>query len=430
MGITRNEPRDDPETSSGFGPDVGDVGLWQDRGMATTAADTSRPTLMRLERARSLGGDGRIVAGVAATVSSTLGVDPLVTRLCFVVLAVAGGWGVLLYAAVWVWFALGPVPAGHPEALDRTDALSRDVGVAVVTLGLVLAARDLEVGFVDALVWPIALVAVGLALAWRRVGDIEAAGWLPRAVLGAAVVLLGSIPLVGSDLTLAAWVRTFGGLAVVLTGVVVIFAPALRTLASQLVEERQRRIRSDERSVISSHLHDSVLQTLALIQKRAADPAEVATLARQQERELRAWLYEGDRAGAGTFRAAVMGATADVEELYRTPIECIVVGDLALDPRLTALVAAGREAAVNAAKFSGAATIDVYAEVGPTAVELFVRDRGVGFDAGSVASDRRGIADSIIARVERVGGTAEIRTGPGEGTEIRLRLPLDTATPA
>ena len=390
--------------------------------MVTSATDSPRSLLVRDERARSIGGDGRIVAGVASASSSVLGVDPLVCRLCFIVLAVAGGWGVLLYLAAWLWFVLVSrsvrfTPAG--------DDLSRDVGVAVVTLGLVLVARDIDVGFVDALVWPVALIAVGLALAWRRVGDIEATNWLPRTAIGTIVVLLGSIPLVGSDLTLSAWGRTLGGLAIVVTGVIVIFAPTLRALASELVDERHRRIRSDERAVISSHLHDSVLQTLALIQKRSTDPAEVATLARQQERELREWLYDADQSADGTLRSAVTSAAADVEGLFRTPIECVVVGDLPLDARLTALVAAGREATVNAAKFSGAASIDLYTEVGPTAVELFVRDRGVGFDPGSVAPDRRGIAESIVGRIERVGGSAEIRSTPGDGTEVRLRLPLE-----
>jgi len=363
------------------------------------------------------------VAGVASSIATQLGIDPLVVRLSFVVLAAAGGWGLLLYLAAWLWFVVGSV--GEKRYLERAPALSRDVGFAVAVFGLVLVARDLDVGFVDALVWPVALISVGLAMAWRRVGDVEAANWLPRTVLGAAVVLLGSIPLLGSDLTLSAWVRTIGGLTVVLTGVIVMFAPTLRSLAGELVDERQRRIRSDERAVISSHLHDSVLQTLALIQKRSADPAEVATLARQQERELREWLYQADQSTEGTLRAAVIGAAAEVENLFRTPVECVVVGDLPLDARLSALVAAGREATVNAAKFSGANLIDVYVEVGPTAVELNVRDRGVGFDAATVPADRRGIAESIVGRIERAGGSADIRSAPGDGTEVRLRLPFD-----
>lgn len=371
------------------------------------------------------------MAGVASRIASQLGIDPLVVRLSFVVLAAAGGWGLLLYVVAWLWFVVGSESDSGSDSdseravLDPHQDLSRDVGFAVAAFGLVLVARDVGIGFVDALVWPVTLISVGLALAWRRVGDIETTHWLPRTVLGSAVALLGSIPLLGSDLTLSAWVRTVGGLTVVLTGVIVMFAPTLRSLAGELVDERQRRIRSDERAVISSHLHDSVLQTLALIQKRSADPAEVATLARQQERELREWLYQADHSTEGTLRAAVTGSAAEVETLFRTPVECVVVGDLPLDARLSALVAAGREATVNAAKFSGASLIDVYVEVGAAAVEMFVRDRGVGFDAATVAPDRRGIAESIVGRIERVGGSADIRSIPGDGTEVRLRLPLD-----
>ena len=412
--------------------------LCQDRLAVTSTSELPRSPLFRSERAHSLSGEGRIVAGVCSSISTPLGIDPLITRLCFVVLAVAGGWGVLLYVAAWLWFVLGPgwAPAVAHAGRHADDQragdhhatnLSADLGVVVVTFGLLLSARDFDVGFVDALVWPIALVAVGLGVAWRRVGTVPTSGWLPRAIIGALVVVVGSIPLVGSDLTLTTWIRTLGGLAVVLTGVSVMFAPTLRALGTELVEERQRRIRSDERTLISSHLHDSVLQTLALIQKRAGDPAAVATLARQQERELRNWLYAAESDTSDTFRSAVFGAAADVENLYRTPVECVVVGDLPLDARSVAIVAAGREATVNAAKFSGATVIDVYAEVGSSLLELFVRDRGVGFDVEAVAPDRRGIAESIVARVERVGGTAEIRTGPGQGTEVRLRLPLDGA---
>lgn len=423
--MTRVVPRGDPETVSGFVPDA--VGRWlcQDRPAVTSTSEVHRPPLLRADRARSFGGEGRIAVGVCASVSNTLGVDPLVTRLCFVVLAVAGGWGVLIYSAAWLWFVVGAESVPPRPSLNDDGDVARDLGFAVVTLGLLLVLRDLDIGFVDALVWPVALIALGLAVAWRRVGEVPTNGWLPRAIIGAVVVLLGSIPLVGSDLTLSTWIRTLGGVAIVLAGVSVMFAPTLRALGTELVEERQRRIRSDERAVISSHLHDSVLQTLALIQKRAADPAEVAALARQQERELRSWLYAADVASTDTFRSAVLSAAADVEGLYRTPVESVVVGDLPMDGRVAAIVAAAREAAVNAAKFSGAMVIDVYAEVTPSLVELFVRDRGIGFDVEAVAPDRRGIAESIVARVERVGGVAEIRSGAGKGTEVRLRLPVD-----
>jgi len=406
-----------------------------------TSDDTPTPLWVRPDRARTIGGDGRLVLGAAASLSRALGVDPVVMRLCFIVLTISGGWGILLYLAVWLWFLLGS-PRGD-DAPVRPDDPTHDLGVALVTLGLVFQARMWGVGFVDELVWPAIVVSIGLAVAWRRVGDVEATGWLEeeskvvalgplsmssrllRLVIGAVIVLFGTIPLVASDLTLAAWIRTVGGVAIVLTGVVVMFAPMLRSLATELVEERRRRIRADERDVISSHLHDSVLQTLALIQKRSGDPAEVANLARRQERELRDWLHgEQDRA-TGTLKALVSSTAAEVEDLYLVPVECVTVGDVALDEQLVGVVAAAREAMVNAAKFSEAASIDVYTEVGEEAVEIFVRDRGKGFDPGAVAPDRRGISESIVRRLERVGGTADIRSSPGEGAEVRLRVPRE-----
>lgn len=406
-----------------------------------TSDNSPTPLWVRPDRARTIGGDGRLVLGAAAALSRALGVDPVVMRLCFIVLAISGGWGILLYLAVWLWFLLGS-PRGD-EAPVRSADPTHDLGVALVTLGLVFQARMWGVGFVDELVWPAVVVSIGLAVAWRRVGDVEATGWLEeettivelgpismssrllRLVIGAVIVLFGTIPLVASDLTLAAWIRTVGGVAIVLTGVIVMFAPMLRSLASELVEERRRRIRSDERDVISSHLHDSVLQTLALIQKRSGDPAEVANLARRQERELRDWLHgEQDRA-TGTLKALVATTAAEVEDLYLVPVECVTVGDVTIDEQLVAAVAAAREAMVNAAKFSEARSIDVYTEVGDEAVEIFIRDRGKGFDPGTVAADRRGISESIVRRLERVGGTAEIRSSPGDGAEVRLHVPRE-----
>jgi len=193
-------------------------------------------------------------------------------------------------------------------------------------------------------------------------------------------------------------------------------------MGEALVDERRRRIRADERAVISSHLHDSVLQTLALIQKRSDDPASVAALARRQERELRQWLYGRPPEQGGTLRLALEEAAAEVEDQYGVAVENVVVGDEPLDEGLAAVVAATREAMVNAAKFSGDSLVAVFAEVSPDSIEVFVRDRGVGFDLEAVPDDRRGLADSIIGRIQRLGGTAEVRTAPGEGTEVRLQL--------
>ena len=251
-------------------------------------------------------------------------------------------------------------------------------------------------------------------------------------------------------------------IVVVVTGLALVSGPWWIRLVGELRAERRARIREQERAEIAAHVHDSVLQTLALIQKGAQDPREVARLARRQERELRAWLYRPLTAGgqSGAVGGAVGGAdgaasrevggpanglggasgspsarlggaleavAANVEEQYGTPIEVVLVGDCPLDERLTSAVQAAREAMVNAVKHSGADSIAVYAEAELDQVTVFVRDRGSGFLPASVAADRAGIRESVVGRMERHGGTAVIHSSPGNGTEIELSLPLHPA---
>jgi signal transduction histidine kinase len=202
-------------------------------------------------------------------------------------------------------------------------------------------------------------------------------------------------------------------------------------LTQSLADERRERIRADERAEVAAHLHDSVLQTLTLLQKRADDPKVMAALARHQERELRRWLYGGAAAGVpgatggdepATFRAALEAMATDVEDQHLVQVENVTVGDGPVDATLLAVVAAAREALVNAAKFSGRRAVSLYAELRDHHVEVFVRDRGVGFDPAAVGPDRKGISDSIVGRVQRLGGTAQVRSAPGSGTEVRLRV--------
>ena len=187
-----------------------------------------------------------------------------------------------------------------------------------------------------------------------------------------------------------------------------------------LAAERAERIRSQERSEVAAHLHDSVLQTLALVQKRAGDPREVANLARRQERELRAWLGGGRPEPGESLASSLEAVAAEVEETHRVPIDVVAVGDAPMDDRGVALVAAAREALVNAAKFAGGAPVQLYAEVGEERTEVFVRDRGPGFDASAVPEDRRGLRESIIGRMQRHGGRAVVHSAPGTGTEVEL----------
>jgi signal transduction histidine kinase len=193
-------------------------------------------------------------------------------------------------------------------------------------------------------------------------------------------------------------------------------------LAGQLARERSERIRSQERAEMAAHLHDSVLQTLALIQ-RADAPRDMVALARNQERELRAWLNGRQPTGDDTLASAIEKVAASVELTLKVPVEVVTVGDAPLDDRLRAVVEACREATVNAAKHSGAPQISIYVEVEPASVTAFVRDQGSGFDPESVASDRRGIAESIHGRMQRAGGSATIVSEMLGGTEVQLSMP-------
>jgi signal transduction histidine kinase len=222
---------------------------------------------------------------------------------------------------------------------------------------------------------------------------------------------------------LAAARNGFAATLVILVGVVLATLPLWRRLLDSRDVERTARIRSEERAAVAAHLHDSVLQTLALIQRHADEPQAVSRLARGQERELRTWLYEPERVTGGTWAVLVADMVADVESNHALTVDPVVVGDAPMDDALAGLGAATREALVNAAKHSGAASADLYTEVTPERVQVFVRDRGVGFDLSAVPTDRRGLRDSLTGRLTRLGGTADIRSAPGEGTEVELVLP-------
>ncbi|MEZ5251912.1 MAG: ATP-binding protein, partial [Ilumatobacteraceae bacterium] len=223
-----------------------------------------------------------------------------------------------------------------------------------------------------------------------------------------------------------------GAIATALTviGVVVLVGPWLTRLAQEAAAERRERIRVQEREAMAAHLHDSVLQTLALIQRTADDPRRTITLARQQERELRAWLY-GARASSSstTLASSLRQVVHEVESAYDVQVDLVVVGDAPVGDAVDALVAATREACINAAKHAGTTEVSVFAEVRDGAAEVFVRDRGVGFDRATVAADRRGIAHSIEGRLDRVGGTAQVESAPGAGTEVQMRAPVVDGPP-
>jgi signal transduction histidine kinase len=242
-----------------------------------------------------------------------------------------------------------------------------------------------------------------------------------RVAAGVALILVGATSLLSFNRSIVALRDGLIATVGVVAGVGLIFGPWWVGLARDLAEERRQRIRSEERAEMATRVHDSVLQTLGLIQRQAGDPRAVVSLARRQERELRDWLYNSPpTVAASSFRAAVDQAAREVEEAHGVTVDAVIVGDAPLDDPLEATAAAAREAMVNAAKWSGTTAVSLYAEVEPTRVSVFVRDRGVGFDPTRVAGDHYGISQSIRARMQRHGGVALVHSEPGRGTEVQL----------
>ncbi|MGY1744601.1 ATP-binding protein [Blastococcus sp. SYSU D00695] len=382
-------------------------------------AGDPRPSLVRPRQ-------GRMLAGVAAGTAAHLRADPLVVRVAFVALAVTGI-GVVAYGLLWLFM---PVSDAEVPALTAAERPSRRQTIGLVLLGigaLALVTNLASWGSGDVTV-PLLLVGVGLATIWRQL-DTDRALTRPGGpwVLAGGVLLgvVGVVLLLASTGQLANARNGFAATLVILVGVALATAPVWRRLLTSRQAERTARIRSEERAAVAAHLHDSVLQTLALIQRHAGDQQAVARLARSQERELRTWLYEPEKASEGTWAGLVSAMVAEVEADHELTVDPVVVGDAPVDEALAALGAATREALVNAAKHSGATSADLYTEVGADAVSVFVRDRGRGFDPAAVPADRRGLRDSVTARVTRFGGTATVRSAPGEGTEVELLLPRE-----
>jgi signal transduction histidine kinase len=392
-------------------------------------AEAEAPALWQMPRIRS--GD-RWLAGVASAIATELGVYPLVVRLSFVLLTLSGGIGLALYAAAWLWFTyyerLHPNRVYSPVPKGRSDR-HRLMGVASVVVGVVLASNALllpeDGGVSEAELWPVGVAAFGMLLAWSS-GKVDWAApfELLRAVGGLALVAVGVIGFIALNFGAAAAPKAFLVATLVLSLLVVVVAPWLWRAASQVSEARLERLRTAERAELAAHLHDSVLQTLSLIQRSAGDRAATLSLARRQERELRDWLF-GKSRGSSTsdLRAALTALAGEVETSHGVPMELVVVGDGPVDERTSATLAAAREAMINAARHSGAARVDVYAELGASALELFVRDTGHGFDPDALPPDRRGVSQSIIGRMQRVGGHASVSSEPGRGTEVALVLP-------
>jgi phage shock protein PspC (stress-responsive transcriptional regulator) len=371
----------------------------------------------------------RLVTGTAGGLAERLRVDPAVIRLGFVLLTLAGGLGLLAYGLCFV-------VSSEPEmASPEAPRHVRTVAVGSIVLGSLLVLRDVGVWFGDPIVVPAAVALFGSSV----LGVSPAAAghhWAPRlgsvigvvrAVVGFGMIGVGMIWLVAAA---GPFAISFGSVvlaAAVAAALSLGVGPFVVRALRQTADERRERIRSEERAAVAAHLHDSVLQTLALIQRSDSSP-EIARIARRQERELRSWLY-GRRIGLSLGRLGeALEAMADrVEEHHAVSVDVVAVGDCVMDDRLLAMVEACGEAVLNAARHSGDASVSVFVEVGPDRVEAFVRDRGRGFSPGDVGDDRHGIAHSIRARIERAGGTTAISSAPGTGTEVHLWIPRGSA---
>ncbi len=378
-----------------------------------------------------------VIAGVCAGAGRALGVDPIVLRLALVAATAAGGLGVVVYALGW---ALIPAEGDAVRKPPRVSAATFQTvaGVACLTLAAMLGVREIGWWIGDALVWPIVLAASGAALVWRqsvrRAPVVEApkpragpprteerAVSLARLGAGIALIFGAGLLFLYANGVLDSARDEVVTVVVVIVALGLVLAPVWWRLVRNLTAERAARIRSQERTEVGAHLHDSVLQTLALIQRRADDPRAVATLARSQERELRSWLSGAAPARPDARLAdALLAAAAEVEHDHGVAVDVVTVGDRELDEPGHALVDAAREAIVNAAKHAGAAgPVSVYAEAAGDGAQVFVRDRGGGFDPDAVPGDRRGVRESIIGRMRRHGGRATVSSSP-QGTEVEL----------
>jgi signal transduction histidine kinase len=376
----------------------------------------------------------RVVAGVAAGLARRLAVDPLLVRVAFIAVTVAtGGAGLVVYGAAWAFMPAeeGGEVRGWRIRTGRA-AVEVALGTGLLVLCALLTLRATGLWFSDAVVWPVVLSVSGGALLWRAQRERAPAPPRPDAVAvpppAPAASEAGRVSRIGLGLALviaAGYVfLTATGVGTardVALGAVVVGAALAVVFGPWFLRERAERIRSQERAEVAAHLHDSVLQTLALVQKRADDPGAVAALARRQERELRAWL-RGDDATPDRLAAALEAAAGEVESEHAAKVDLVTVGDRPLDDATAALVAAAREAMVNAAKHGGGVPVSVYVEANGGHVRAWVRDRGPGFDPGAVPPDRHGLRDSIHARMERHGGSARVVSAPGLGTEVELSL--------
>jgi len=380
--------------------------------------DTPRPAL---ERPRD-----SVVGGVAVALAQHLRMRVGIVRLWLVVAAFIGGAGALFYAWLWAFVPIAPSVKDDPAApRRRAPAAAALVGVGVIA-GIVAVSAFSADDVVATNALLIATLTCGAAVAWNLLldrtdpGRTRSYGLWVRGVAAGVLLIVGVVGL----LSRPSFVNAILGVAAIVLAIAVVIAPRVVTLWSELQSSQAARVREEQRAEIAAHLHDSVLQTLALIQNRAGASSEVARIARAQERELRDWLFTGSAPVDYDLATELRELAAAIELEYPVRIDVVTVGEFG--PAPVALVAATREAMLNAARHAGG-EVSVYLESTGSAVDVFIRDRGPGVSLGDIPDDRLGIRESIIGRMSRAGGSATVKTGgSGTGTEVHLTLPLAT----
>ncbi|WP_404286270.1 PspC domain-containing protein [Glutamicibacter arilaitensis] len=403
--------------------------------------------------------ESRLIAGVCGGLAVHLGIPVNYLRIGFLGLTALGGVGVLLYAWLWVFTPsaeeskagelrswgtgprtlaeeMGRVQQGifSPREMSEKLASWREtlIGVALLLVALLALGQWLGLNIRWDLIWPTLGILAGVLLAWLQIdgqsldGDRKAKALVfGRLILGLLLAIGGLLAILSGSVSTSDLVGGMWAALAIIAGAVVVLLPWGARLWRDYLSERSNRQAAAQRADFAAHLHDSVLQTLAVIQKRSDDPAAVRTLARVQERELRAWLYETEDLDEKDVVVEIQTEADYVEKLMLRDVDVITVGNARGFAGQQALVAASREAMMNAAKHAEG-TISVYVECSEQLIEVFIRDRGAGFDIEEIEEDRYGVRESIIGRMQRAGGQAAIRSGE-TGTEVELKMPRNSS---
>lgn len=409
-----------------------------------TQAASSRPQLVRLNHNPTPLADGQmppaaLMGGVCAGIATHLGVNVWLVRAIFVGLLFLNGVGALAYA-----LAIALIPAGNPASSQlaaptrlatqlnqlqskdgRDQATTIFSGVVLLALAAILVAWSR--GWLESNAYlPLLIIGCGAALAWSQAEEVmhtpRSMAAIARLAAGLALAVLGVLIWLSDHTDMSGMLIGAFAALVMLSVVALVLAPLWLGVIRQLSQTQAAQARASERADIAAHLHDSVLQTLTLLRAQADDPQRVAALALSQERELRAWLYGDNHPTNENLRSEVESVSREIEQLYGVPVDSVIVGDTPATAKTRVLTSALREALANAVRH-GKPPISLYVEVSGQEVEAYVRDHGAGFELEAINSDRHGVRDSIIGRMQRHGGSATIRARE-PGTEVCLRLAL------